>query len=104
MNIMNKWLMKSPFITATLGGVAAIVVDALWLVGELLTHFEILSQSAYVFWRFGVLIGLAVSVAIACYGIHLYIRNGYVRADREVHKEHLLEQQQDEKRNNIFKS
>lgn len=84
---MRKYL-KSPFILATLGGVGALAFDILWLSGELLTHFEIISIEFYVIWRLIVLSGLILSTLICFYGIKQYLVNGYTREEKRIELEH----------------
>lgn len=77
---MRKYL-KSPFILATLGGTAALIADAIWLVGELITHFGIITVKAYVIYRIVILAALIISIIFCVKGILNYVQNGYKRAE-----------------------
>lgn len=102
-NITRKWLKKSPFMVATVGGTTALVADMVWLMGELSTHFGLISETTYLFIRFGILASLMVGFAACVYGVHLYVNNGYVRADMAIRKECLMDRTQHSKRSKIMK-
>jgi len=93
---------QSPFIIATAAGVGVVAADAAWLVGELLTHFQVLTVDQYVIYRLVILTLLIVGGLICAYSIKVYLNNGYLRADNEAHKEHMKQSIQQRKRNKIF--
>lgn len=80
--------LKSPFILATVGGIGALVADAFWLVGELSTHFGIMSAHFYIYWRFAILIALIIAVIVCLKGIKQYLSKGYVREEHRIELEH----------------
>lgn len=84
---MRKHL-KSPFILATASGIGALVADAIWLTGELSTHFELISAHTYLIIRFGILAALILSIITAVFAIRKYLKNGYIRAEHQIEIEH----------------
>lgn len=79
---------KSPFILATTSGIGALIADAVWLTGELSTHFGVITETTYLMVRFGILAALIISVIIAALAIRKYLKNGYVRAEHTIEMEH----------------
>jgi hypothetical protein len=104
-NIHNlpRYLSKSPFIIAAFASGFVIGADILWLCGELLTHFEILSIQQYVYYRCMILGMLTAGLCITITAVRAYLKNGYMRFEHKVELEHKKELQSQCKRDRIFK-
>lgn len=100
MNTKTKFLSKSPFIIATVAGASAIAADILWLVGELLTHFEVFSETFYLGWRFMILTALVIGLVACFVAVKHYLQNGYLRNEIAIEHTHKAKQI---KCNKIFK-
>ena len=94
---------KSPFLLATIAGLIVTFVDMLWLAGELSTHFGILSQEAYVIYRFFIFGGLFFGLLIMFAGIYIYIKDKYLTLDDIQHAKVCIERRSQVKRNKVFK-
>jgi hypothetical protein len=82
-NLKKLRLGKSPFMLGAISGGAAIVLDFVWSLSEVLKHFNIID---IVLITHGLLlVGFPICLAVIIYACHKYYKNGYVI--KETHDE-----------------
>lgn len=98
----NTQIKRSPFMLATVGGMSAVIADAIWLTLDLASGYGFISSHTYLLARLVVLVVLLVVVFVCILAMKKYIVNGYVRWEQTTELCSKRESLQNKKRNNIF--